>query len=503
MDGEPFRSFGLSPIRLTDKPAFDAFFRQCSTRLSDFSFANTFPWWPALTLRWGVLRDCLCVFANGEGGLSLMFPPLGGGDFGCAVREAMDICRAYNRLVRYDGPAYVEYVPDDLLGRFPGEVSATPMSGDYVYPTRRMIDLEGGDLASKRHSRNRFARLYAARTEPFGPQHVQPCLDLLQRWHVQHETEGSVVSTVVQTKRIKESIATAEALRWHRELGLTGMVLYADDVLVGFTIGELLADDTCNILIEKTDRRYNGSAQYIFSEFCRQYWAQTAWCNVGDDWNVPTLAWTKQSYRPAYRLAKWTVTPQVPAFVACGIDLPAASTPTAKAEPAPADPLPPDRARLSDLDELYDLEQRCFEAPLALKRRQIRSLLRKPLVSTHVIRKEGHIAASAVVLRRRTPRGMIGRLYSLAVDAIWRRAGLGRALLENCLNVLHSEGVQAVVLEVAVENHSAIGLYESSGFRKTHRLTDYYGPGRDGWKMRRETNVLVPIRNVKEFECRG
>ena len=98
-------------------------------------------------------------------------------------------------------------------------------------------------------------------------------------------------------------------MRNYQVLGLRGMVLFADDRLVGFTLGEMLSPDTCSIIIEKTDRDYTGSAQYIFSEFCRQHWAHTAWCNVGDDWEVPSLAWTKQSYRPAFRLEKWVLRP--------------------------------------------------------------------------------------------------------------------------------------------------------------------------------------------------
>jgi hypothetical protein len=87
------------------------------------------------------------------------------------------------------------------------------------------------------------------------------------------------------------------------------MVLYADDKLVGFTLGEKIGPSTCSILIEKTDRQYVGSAQYIFSEFCRQYWSDTTTCNVGDDWELPSLAWTKQSYRPIGRLEKWVIYP--------------------------------------------------------------------------------------------------------------------------------------------------------------------------------------------------
>jgi hypothetical protein len=121
----------------------------------------------------------------------------------------------------------------------------------------------------------------------------------------------------VQVKKRKEVAATADALHNAQALGLRGMVLFAGEAngpgkLVGFTLGEMLDEQTCSIVIEKTNRDYVGSAQYIFSEFCRQYWSHTTYCNVGDDWEVPSLAWTKQSYRPVARLEKFVLRPVYP-----------------------------------------------------------------------------------------------------------------------------------------------------------------------------------------------
>ena len=306
-DDDPFGSYGLSKFHLKHKPACDQFFSASRTRLSDYSFANTYIWRDSIHLRWRVLHDCLCVFANGDGGLTLLFPPIGQGDLRAAVGQAMDICEDYNRTVRFQGATRIEYVCQEALEEFSDRFSRHPMSGDYVYATPRMIDLDGGDLASKRQARNRFARRYQARTEPFGPRHASECLRLLRLWHQQHEDNSAAASTSVLIKRSKEELATSEVILQAKQLGLAGMVLYAADQMVGFTFGEKLSQDTCSILVEKTDRNFTGSAQYIFSEFCRQYWADTAWCNVGDDWEIPSLAWTKDSYRPAFRLPKWTV----------------------------------------------------------------------------------------------------------------------------------------------------------------------------------------------------
>jgi ribosomal protein S18 acetylase RimI-like enzyme len=154
-----------------------------------------------------------------------------------------------------------------------------------------------------------------------------------------------------------------------------------------------------------------------------------------------------------------------------------------------------------DLPALERLEAECFDASVAISHRQFRYLLRAPSANIYVLRQgslapagapasargpggEGDVAADAIVLRRRDRRGVTARLYSLAVSPEHRGKGLGRTLLCHCLDVLRGEHVEVVALEVAADNVPAIALYESLGFLKTRRLTDYYGPGEDGWRMR-------------------
>ena len=310
-DDDPFGSYGLRPVQLGDKSVFDRYLSCCATRLSDYTFANTFIWREPIHLRWAVLADCLCVFANGDGGLTLLFPPMGGGDPVAALGRCLEICEDYNAAHRFEGWTRVEYVSREMLQRLGGGrgFDLRPMSGDYVYLTERMIDLAGGDLASKRQARNRFARRYEARTEAYGAQHLDACLRLLSLWQGQVEQSAGQAGSSVSLKRSKDVEAAREALVHCEALGLNGMVLHAGGQMVGFTLGEMLDGATCSILIEKTDRQYAGSAQYIFSEFCRQFWSHARWCNVGDDWEVPSLAWTKESYRPAMRLEKFLLRP--------------------------------------------------------------------------------------------------------------------------------------------------------------------------------------------------
>jgi len=482
-DDDPFGSLGLAEIQLSDKSLFDSFFATCRTRLSDYSFANTYIWRDPIHLRWRLLDDCLCVFANGDGGLTLLFPPLGSGDVVASCRQALAICDDYNARAGMHNNTRIEYVSTEMLNRMGGDLDAQPMSGDYLYETARLIDLAGGDLASKRQAKNRFARRYAARTEDLQPRHFGPCMELLQRWQQQSDNLPEKLNHAVQFKRAKEITATAETLTHTAELGLRGMVLFAGDQLIGFTLGEVLEQDTCSIVIEKCDREFSGSANYIFSEFCRQYWSHCRWCNVGDDWELPSLAWTKQSYRPIGRLDKWIVRPKQPAKVTIGPSNYAPVEATTVGQ-TPTQSVAWARASLGDLDDLMALEQRCFAKPVAMNRRQMRYLLQAPTATINVVRESDHVVAAALLLRRRTRSGPSARLYSIAVANSHRGRGLGRTLLNSCLDIVRQESLPSVVLEVAVDNTPAIALYESSGFVRAKRLPDYYAPGKDAWKMK-------------------
>jgi ribosomal protein S18 acetylase RimI-like enzyme len=492
MDDEPdlFGSFGLARMNLSDKAIFDFAFASTHPQLSDYTFANTFIWRDAIHLAWQMYHGCLCVFANGQDGLSLLFPPLGEGDFRVALGEAIDVCRAFNARMGVEQTPRVEYVSQPLLAKFSDRSIVKPMSGDYVYSTQRMIDLDGPDLGAKRKGRSWFLRHHNPYTTPLSPADIPTCLALLEQWQKQAELSADPAAeeqTNTQVKRTKEIAATGDALENYQALGLAGMLLWSDDQLVGFTLGERMNDgNTCSILIEKTNREFRGSANYIFSEFCRKYWADTAWCNAGDDWDMPSLAWTKQSYQPAGRLNKWIVWPTLPSRL---YEIP--SMPSRCDKSRRRDTVL-DSGREEDLPDLLRLESYCFPADEMFNRRQLRYLLRCPRVSTFLVRAEGQVVAAAIVARRRTARGVHARLYSMAVAPKYRRRGFGRMLVKACMKSLIDEGIETLSLEVRQSNTAAIRLYESMGFTIDRKLPDYYGHRANGWRM------VTKLKNITE-----
>ncbi len=322
---------GLAPLRLSDRPLVHKIFSQQANPISDYSFACTFIWSASLKLYWKQIHRHLCIFANGTGDLTLLSPPLPepeatADDMANCLRECFVIMDGYNDRYSNRSHSRIEYVSDDILARMRAaprfDLVVTPMSADYVYDMARMIDLAGGPLQSKRSARARFMRRFPDhRTEPLRPEHRQACVALLLRWQKRveekfaNEPQQSTEPTSPTVLRRREVAACEYALDSMDALGLKGLALWVGSELVGFTLGEALTPTQASVLIEKTHPDFVGAPQYIFSEFCRQCWADYPECNASDDCGMPSLQFTKETYRPIRRLNKYCLTRPVPAVL--------------------------------------------------------------------------------------------------------------------------------------------------------------------------------------------
>lgn len=83
-------------------------------------------------------------------------------------------------------------------------------------------------------------------------------------------------------------------------------------------------------------------------------------------------------------------------------------------------------------------------------------------------------------------------LLNLTIAPIWRRHGLGRDLLDHCLERARDHKAGSLFLEVRTSNAAAIALYHSSGFSDLAVRRAYY-PARVG----REDALIMK----KELSC--
>ena len=67
-----------------------------------------------------------------------------------------------------------------------------------------------------------------------------------------------------------------------------------------------------------------------------------------------------------------------------------------------------------------------------------------------------------------------------------RGQGIAKALMALLTDWANAQGSTAMMLEVKIDNHEAIGLYEALGYLKLNVRKDYFGAGLDAQVMRLE-----------------
>ncbi len=128
-------------------------------------------------------------------------------------------------------------------------------------------------------------------------------------------------------------------------------------------------------------------------------------------------------------------------------------------------------ASLGDLAALVALEQACFTTD-RISPRQFRYLLTRANAVILVAESEQEIFGDAVVLFSRAT--SVARVYSLAVAESWRGRGVGLALMKMAEAEAWSHRRAYLRLEVREDNHQALNLYRSLGYRRLGEVNDYY-----------------------------
>jgi ribosomal-protein-alanine N-acetyltransferase len=129
-------------------------------------------------------------------------------------------------------------------------------------------------------------------------------------------------------------------------------------------------------------------------------------------------------------------------------------------------------AALEDAGTLADLHDAAF--PIGWNADDLAGLIGDPAVTTRMIRPFSWFGRGAVegfiMVRQASDEGEV---LTFAVAQHCRGRGYGTRLLDDALMVLRQKGVQAVFLEVAEGNHSAITLYRRRGFTQVGERPAY------------------------------
>jgi len=131
------------------------------------------------------------------------------------------------------------------------------------------------------------------------------------------------------------------------------------------------------------------------------------------------------------------------------------------------------RAKINDLETLYQIERECFTIE-AFSKEHISYLLENPNTVSLVAQINGEIAGFIIGLIHRHNKIATGRVYTIDVAVRHRRKGIGLRLLEELERIFEKRGVKICYLEARVDNVAARELYRKLGYVEVKKLKDYY-----------------------------
>ena len=136
---------------------------------------------------------------------------------------------------------------------------------------------------------------------------------------------------------------------------------------------------------------------------------------------------------------------------------------------------------ISQLDEVWRLDQRCFIDGEAYSRETFDYLLTAPeSVSFRAVTAGGVMAGFVIGL---VEPDHTGHVTTVGVAPEHRRRNLAKRLMGQVEDGFRKRNVRLVRLEVRTMNIAAQKLYESLGYSITQKLPKYYSNGGDGLLM--------------------
>ena len=288
-------------VTLLDKEWIDRHVLCENVPSADYNFGNMFIWdehYRQLICRFG---DRTLTKVRAHGKPAFVFP------IGCGpLRPAVEALREYAAAKSYSflllgvTEKHRAQLEEEYPGRF--EFCEEARWADYIYEAERLATYAGKALHGKKNHCNRFEAEHDWSFVPLTRDRIPACLQMLDDWT--RENEERLDKSIVY-----EHDAIERAFTYYEALGLEGGVLYADGRIMGFSFGEMTSLDCFDVHVEKADIHVNGAYPMVCREMVRmamRLHPGLQYINREDDMGLESLRESKQSYKPAFLLKKYT-----------------------------------------------------------------------------------------------------------------------------------------------------------------------------------------------------
>ncbi|SHL01325.1 hypothetical protein SAMN02745216_04472 [Desulfatibacillum alkenivorans DSM 16219] len=286
-------TLSFEPINLDSQKAYLEFLAKCPEPSSEYSFINLFAWQEAHGLEWAWTGPLVWIRQTRPE--TVYWAPMG--DW-----ESVDWPKALKEL---DESAAFSRIPEKLAEIWRNaqglsmELEEDRGQWDYLYSVPDLVALSGKKYHSKKNHLNRFKKSYPARYVPMDASNAQEALSLQESWCQWRDCE-SVETLAAENDGIFKVLD-----HWDSLSNIMGGLIYVEDQLAAYTIGEAFKPGMLLIHFEKGSPDFHGAYQAINQQFLEHEGTDFALVNREQDTGDEGLRKAKMSYHPVDFIKKF------------------------------------------------------------------------------------------------------------------------------------------------------------------------------------------------------
>ncbi len=285
----------FSPISLEHKSKYFEYWQVMPQHSIDYSLVNLWGWSNYYKLEWQ-FNEKLCWIRQKN--TNLNWAPVGNWEeVNWQNEHKLD-----NGITLVRVPERLALILEEAL---PDRVQKQETRGqwEYLYNMHELATLPGNRYHKKRNHVNGFKKTYGEPDyRPIDDSTVEDVLALQDDWCQWHECTNSE-ALLAENEAINSVLS-----HWYDFDGLIGGVLYVENKLVAFSVGELLDQTTLGVHYEKGRTGYRGVYQTMNACFVKHAGVNSLLINRAQDLDEEGLRHAKSSYLPTDFLKKYTLT---------------------------------------------------------------------------------------------------------------------------------------------------------------------------------------------------
>ena len=286
-----FKKLEFSDLELIRK-----YYTEYTNMTCDRTIGGSFMWRDYFYTMYSLLDETLVMKCIKDGETVFCFP------MGKEVDKALLAIEEYCRTEGIS-PEFVSLSKDEmeyLKNRYPNAtVTENRDWSDYLYLTTDHANFTGRKFTTQRNHINKFMRAY----ENWEFKKIdKDTLKDVKTFYADYEKRFAKGEKTA----IEEQEKTNEVLGKYEMYGFIGYVLYVNDRVVGFSIGEILGD-VMFIHVEKADKDMEGVNTMLVMQFAKQFEGKVTYLNREEDVGDMGLRYSKTKYRPIDMVYKYEV----------------------------------------------------------------------------------------------------------------------------------------------------------------------------------------------------